>query len=238
MTNSKLLLLVGRLAAPALFLAITLSGCSGSPLSARESGALGGGALGAGLGAIVGHATGSTGAGIAIGGAVGALSGALIGNELDNQNEALAEREGKLREQDLQIARNKKLLEELRGQGVDARETRRGVVANIPDVFFEFDSARLTSDAYRVAGHVAEVVKRQPERHISVEGHTDSVGTVAYNQRLSVDRARSVADELARDGVPRRRLSVVGHGESTPIATNNTASGRQKNRRVEVVIEN
>lgn len=75
------------------------------------------------------------------------------------------------------------------------------------------------------------------ERPVRVEGHTDSIASEAYNQTLSERRAEAVADWLAAHGVDRQRLRTVGWGESRPVATNDTPSGRQQNRRVEVIIE-
>lgn len=220
------------------FLVAAALGCDNQGLRAREKGALTGAALGAGLGAIVGNQTGDTGPGVAIGAAIGALSGALIGNEIDNQDAVVDERERRVAEQEGLIEENKRLIEELRKRGTDARGTDRGVVVNLPDVLFEFDSARLTAEARKNAREIAEVVRDLEDRRVSVEGHTDSVGTIPYNQRLSQERARAVASELMANGVSKRRVSTQGFGESDPIASNKTDYGRQRNRRVEVVIEN
>ena len=217
---------------------LLFSGCENAQFGAREKGALGGAALGAGLGAIVGNQTGHAGAGVAIGSAFGAIAGGLVGNEVDKQDQASSEREVRLDQQDREIEENRRLIEQLKSRGVDVRSSSRGVVANLPDVLFEFDSAKLTMDAVGVAGEVADVVRDLRGRRISVEGHTDSVGTVAYNQKLSEERARSVADELVNHGVSGNTIRVRGFGESDPIASNNTESGRRRNRRVEVVIEN
>ncbi|MBN8549841.1 MAG: OmpA family protein [Deltaproteobacteria bacterium] len=217
---------------------LVLPACEGKELGAREKGALGGAAVGAGLGAIIGHQTGSTGAGIAIGSAFGALSGGLIGNSIDKADAASKETEARLAAQDKMLAENQQLINELRQRGADVRSTERGVVINLPDVLFQFDSARLTPDARRVARDVANAIKATPGRHIAIEGHTDSIGTIEYNQKLSEARARAVASELVTDGVARSRITARGYGESRPIASNKTESGRQRNRRVEVVIEN
>ncbi len=213
-------------------------GCENARFGSREKGALGGAALGAGLGAIVGNQSGNSGAGVAIGSAFGALAGALIGQGLDSQDAALEERRSKIDDQQRQIEENRRLIEELKAKGIDVRQTDRGVVINLPDVLFEFDKARLTRDADETVSEIAGIVKSQPGRNIVVEGHTDAVGTVAYNQRLSRDRARSVADGLTQEGVDRRKITTRGLGESQPIASNKTESGRQRNRRVEVIIEN
>lgn len=221
-----------------LLFAGLLAGCEGERLGAREKGALAGGALGAGLGAIVGNQFGSPGAGVAIGAGFGALTGGLIGNEIQGQEAALSERDARLSAQERQLEENRRLIAALRGKGADVRATDRGVVVNLPDVLFEFNSARLTGDSLRTIREIADVAHTAADRRISVEGHTDSIGSIAYNKRLSVDRARSVADELVASGVPSRGLLVRGLGESEPIASNATAAGRARNRRVEVIIEN
>ena len=81
---------------------------------------------------------------------------------------------------------------------------------------------------------MANVFQKYPDTTLSVEGHTDSIGTAAYNQSLSRRRARSVASYLEDIGVRSSRIETVGYGESQPVASNNTAEGRQLNRRVEI----
>lgn len=216
-----------------------LLGCEGAQFGAREKGALGGAALGAGLGAIVGNQVGNTGAGIAIGSAFGALSGALIGNEIDSTNAGIDEQQARLAANEKEIEENRRIIDELKSQGFDVRRTDRGVVVNLPDVLFAFDRSDLTPSARHTVRDIARAVSdNSKERDISVEGHTDSVGTPAYNKRLSEARARAVAAELSAAGISRPRLRVRGFGESQPLASNETAAGRQRNRRVEVIIEN
>ena len=217
---------------------LLLVACQGQEMKSREKGALAGGALGAGLGAIIGNQTGSTGAGIAIGSAVGALAGGVVGNEIDNQNNQLDEREARLAANQRAIEENKRIIEELKRKGADVRVTDRGVVVNLPDVLFEFGKAELKVDALRATRQIADVVKQYPQRRLSVEGHTDSIGTIQYNQRLSENRARSVVNELVAQGVSRGRVETRGFGESDPIASNRTEAGRARNRRVEVIVEN
>jgi len=217
---------------------LLLLGCEGARLNAREGGALAGAGLGAGLGAIIGNQVGNQGAAIAIGSAIGALSGGLIGNEYDAADERLSEADRRLDERDRQLQENRRIIEELRGRGADVRSTARGVVVNLPDVLFEFDSAKLTPASRQTARDIAEAVRTSPRRLISVEGHTDSIGTVEYNQRLSLARAQSVVAALNSEGISRGRVTPRGFGESNPIAANNTVAGRQRNRRVEVIIEN
>lgn len=220
--------------------AVFLAGCNG-PLrapNAREKGVLAGGALGAGLGAIVGNQVGNTGAGIAIGSAFGALSGGVIGNEIQRDSEAMAEQSDRISRNEEMLSENRRLLEELRAGGLDVRETKRGIVANLPDVLFEFGRADLTGGSRQAVGSIARVASRASGRLLSIEGHTDSVGSPDYNQRLSEQRARSVADALIARGVSESRVRTRGFGEDRPIASNSSDEGRRRNRRVEVVIEN
>lgn len=212
--------------------------CEGSRFGAREKGALGGGAAGAGLGAIIGHATGHTGEGIAIGAAAGALMGGLVGNEVDRADDQAAATNQRLDTNDELIQENQRLIEQLKRAGADVRETKRGVVVNLPDVLFQFDKDLLTRDAVVTVGDIGQALREVESRRISVEGHTDSVGTISYNQNLSERRARSVTEELVRNGISRRRLVTRGFGEGDPIASNNTELGRERNRRVEVIVEN
>src|SRR6266404_605373 len=143
-----------------------------------------------------------------------------------------------------ELVRNQQLLDELRRRHLDARETARGVVVNLPDVLFEFGRADLTRDARRTVRDIADVLHRSARgRQVSIEGHTDAIGSQSTNQRLSQARAESVADALVSDGVNRRRLHTRGFGKTRPVAPNtvrrrDNPEGRAKNRRVEVIIEN
>jgi outer membrane protein OmpA-like peptidoglycan-associated protein len=220
---------------------------SGAPFGMRKStaGALTGAVLGAGTGAIVGSHKGRAGRGALIGGGVGALGGYLMGKQIENRDSALDSEEQVILQQRQEIARNRELIEDLKRRKLDARETKRGVVVNLPDVLFEYNKASLTRDAQDKVAYIAEILEqRAPNRRVSVEGHADAIGGYAYNLRLSQNRAESVAQELADNGVRNNRLQTKGFGEKYPVAPNTRAngadnpSGRAKNRRVEVVIEN
>ena len=213
-------------------------GCSNSSIGATEYGTLGGAAAGAGLGAIIGHQSGNAGVGVAIGSAAGALGGALIGSQIDRQDDAIAQRQRRIDQQEQMIAENARLIEELRQRGIDVRDSERGIVVNLPDVLFESGQAALTGPAREVVSEIAHVIQRAPLRQLLVEGHTDSVGTIEYNYRLSDSRAREVAKALEANGIPRRMISTKALGETTPIATNRSEQGRRRNRRVEVIITN
>jgi outer membrane protein OmpA-like peptidoglycan-associated protein len=118
-----------------------------------------------------------------------------------------------------------------------AKVTETEVVIQLPgSILFDFDSANIRPDAHRALTDVTQVIKAYANRPARVEGHTDSVASDEYNQSLSERRAKSVADWLGANGVERSRLAATGYGEKKPVATNDTAAGRQLNRRVEVVI--
>jgi outer membrane protein OmpA-like peptidoglycan-associated protein len=119
---------------------------------------------------------------------------------------------------------------------LETRETERGLVVNVSDVLFDFDSANLKPGAREKVARIASILHSHPDLKIEVEGHTDSVGSDSYNQRLSERRAESVRTGLVQQGVSRDVVGTAGFGESRPVATNGTPSGRQQNRRVEIVI--
>jgi outer membrane protein OmpA-like peptidoglycan-associated protein len=168
-------------------------------------------------------------------------AGALIGDQLQGQEIKQADQQKAIDQQRAEIERNRALIEELKRSNIEARETSRGVMVNLPNVNFEFDRADLTRDGRNRVNQIASIVKREaPNRRISVEGHAsrESAAQEAYNQRLSERRANTVADELEREGVASANISARGLGTRAPIASNDSESGRQQNRRVEVIIEN
>lgn len=138
--------------------------------------------------------------------------------------------------EDYLVRDNSDLVKYLRLSGADAQATKRGVVINLPDAFFEFDRYVLTPDAIRALGEISRVLKKLPDRSVSVEGHTDYIGRVIYNKDLSLKRASAVLSELRNQGVMSREMTVKGYGEGYPIATNNSDIGRSRNRRVEIVV--
>jgi OOP family OmpA-OmpF porin len=99
-------------------------------------------------------------------------------------------------------------------------------------VTFEYNSARLTAESRPVLDEVAADLKKYPQLQIELQGHTDSVGSDAFNLRLSDQRAQSVRDYLLSQGVGTRQLDAKGYGESQPVADNTTDAGRAENRRV------
>lgn len=215
-----------------------LSACSSGSYQNTVNGAMAGAALGAGSGAIVGGSTGKAGPGIAIGAGIGALTGALAGSAVDRQAENNRQLESHVIENERRIAENRALIEELKAKGADVRGTDRGVVVNLPDVLFEFDRAELTKAAFQTIAEITAVLREVEGRSISVEGHTDSIGTVLYNKQLSEKRASAVVAELKNQGLGNKKIISRGLGEGYPVATNNSDIGRSRNRRVEIIIEN
>jgi len=110
-------------------------------------------------------------------------------------------------------------------------------IAEIPGPNFDFNKATLTAAGKGKVADAARVLKDNPTIHVEVGGHTDSIGSDAYNQRLSERRATTVAQELERDGISASRLTVRGYGERKPVADNSTDAGRARNRRVELVVD-
>lgn len=117
-----------------------------------------------------------------------------------------------------------------------AKKTERGLVITLGDVLFGTDLARLNADGMRMAQRLATVLQQNPNRTVLVEGFADSTGKTEYNQELSERRAIAVRTALLEMGVARERIAHRGYGESYPVAANDTASNRQLNRRVEIVL--
>lgn len=116
-------------------------------------------------------------------------------------------------------------------------ETERGLKLTFASkVLFDFDKTDIKESADKVLKEAVRILNSYVKQNISVEGHTDSYGSDDYNQRLSERRAESVADYLIREGVDKNRITTVGFGEKNPVATNKTSSGREQNRRVEILI--
>jgi outer membrane protein OmpA-like peptidoglycan-associated protein len=230
-----------RLSISTLLIAAVLSGCAGGEITTREKGAGIGALGGAAAGGLIGAATGHPGIGAAVGGALGLGAGALIGDQLQGQENRQKEQQKAIDQQRAELEKNRALIEELRKQNIEAKETSRGVMVNLPSVNFEFDSADLSRDGRDRVNQISSIIKRDaPNRRITVEGHAsrESAAAEAYNQRLSERRANTVADALERNGVNGRNISSQGLGTRAPVASNDTESGRQQNRRVEVIIEN
>jgi outer membrane protein OmpA-like peptidoglycan-associated protein len=121
---------------------------------------------------------------------------------------------------------------------LQARETERGIVLTLSDVFFEVDSAKLKPEGMQNLAQLAAFLNDHPDRALAIEGHTDSTGTDGYNQQLSERRAAPVQSFLVASGVSPSRVAAQGFGKRFPVASNGTASGRAMNRRVEMLVLN
>jgi outer membrane protein OmpA-like peptidoglycan-associated protein len=200
-------------AALALALTFGLSACAG--WGQREKGAVIGAGAGAAVGAAVGSQVGSTARGAIIGAAVGGAAGAVIGHQMDRQAAAL----------DREL------------EGATVSRVGEGIVVTFDGgILFDFDRAELRPEARANLQELARNLNQYTRTEVLILGHTDSVGAPSYNQGLSERRAQSAANYLMNQGIQGHRISTRGMGEHDPIATNETAEGRQLNRRVEVVI--
>jgi outer membrane protein OmpA-like peptidoglycan-associated protein len=129
----------------------------------------------------------------------------------------IAEQEGQLRE-------------------LDAKKTDRGMVITLGDVLFGVNKAQLSPGGVRNVQKLADFLKQYPQRKVLVEGHTDSTGSHSLNQALSERRANAVQTALIDMGISSDRIETRGYAEAYPVASNNTAGGRQLNRRVEIIL--
>ena len=119
---------------------------------------------------------------------------------------------------------------------LETRDTARGLIVNLSDVLFDFGQYTLRPVARERLAKISGIVLAHPGLQLEVEGHTDSVGSEEYNQQLSENRAASVRDYLVQQGVSGNNVTASGFGETTPVASNDTAADRQQNRRVELVV--
>jgi outer membrane protein OmpA-like peptidoglycan-associated protein len=134
----------------------------------------------------------------------------------------------------LSQSRNQALEAQLKA--LNAKQTNRGLVVTFGDVFFDTNQARLKANGMQEVDKLASFLKSFPQRRAMVEGYTDSVGSEGHNQALSERRADAVQHALVTRGVDTARLSTRGYGEAYAVAENDSAGGRQLNRRVEIVL--
>ena len=185
-----------------------------------RKGAIIGGVAGAIAGTIIGNnkrlgGKGSSKRGAVVGTAVGAATGAIVGAMMDKQERELRQIEG---------------IDVTRTDEDELKVTVRN------EILFDFDSAALRGSSRDELREMADVFERYGDTTIVVAGHTDSTGSASYNERLSERRASAVSSYLRNLGVRGSRLDSIGYGESRPKSSNDTASGRQRNRRVELYV--
>jgi outer membrane protein OmpA-like peptidoglycan-associated protein len=121
-------------------------------------------------------------------------------------------------------------------QVLQTRDTARGLIVSMPDVLFDFNKYTLKPEAREKLAKISGIVLAYPDLKLDVEGHTDSIGSDEYNQKLSEERASTVRGYLVSQGLKPDNISSVGLGKANPVANNGTAHGRQLNRRVEMVV--
>ncbi len=199
----------------ALFIGATvvLNGCAG--MSQQQKGAVIGATTGAAVGGVIGNQTGSTARGAIIGAVVGGAAGAVIGHQMDQQAKEL--------QQNIPGATIQRV-----GEGI--------AVTFASGILFPFNSTEILPDGRTNLQQLASSLEKYPNSDILIVGHTDSVGTDAYNNDLSQRRALAAQSYLQSLGVPATRLQATGRGESEPIQSNDTDAGRAQNRRVEIAI--
>lgn len=199
---------------------ITVSGCVTDPNTGQQK--VSRTAIGAGVGALGGLLIGGLiggGTGRIIGAGIGGLAGGAIGYTMDKQI--------------------KELRESTAGSGVDITPTDNGqaILVNLPEgVTFDVGSAALQPGFRATLDQIAQSMNQYPNSLIDVYGHTDSTGSDQFNQTLSENRARTVANYLTMQGVSAARIRSQGFGETMPVADNATEEGRRRNRRVEIKI--
>lgn len=179
-----------------------------------------GGSIGAGAGAlagaVIGEVTGdNTVKGAIIGAAVGGAAGAAIGNYMDRQAREMRK--------DLENAEVERV-----GEGIK--------ITFDSGILFEVDSYNLQEPAKENIAELSEILKKYDDTNILFGGHTDNTGSEKYNQELSEKRGKSVAEYTSFLDVDAKRMTIIGYGETEPIVSNETAAGRQQNRRVEIAI--
>lgn len=150
----------------------------------------------------------------------------------------LAREDARLARGDAEAARLKEVELKRQLDELNAKETERGIVITLGDVLFATGRSELTGGAPERLRNLAGFLSQYPDRSVVIEGHTDSVGSATANFGLSQRRADTVRSFLADQGVPANRMRTTGLGEENPVASNDSATGRQQNRRVEVIIEN
>ena len=202
------------LAAAFLAGALVLSSCGASN---AVKGAGIGAASGATIGAGIGRVLGNTAVGAVIGGVVGGTAGTLIGKKMDKQKKEL-----------------EKSLENAKVESINEGQAIR--VTFDSGILFATGKAALSDASRNSLVKLAKSLEENPQTNIQIVGHTDNTGSDRVNDPLSVNRAKSVFDYLASQGVSNKRMEYAGKGSKEPVADNTTVAGRQANRRVEVYI--
>jgi outer membrane protein OmpA-like peptidoglycan-associated protein len=241
MTTNARIVLVGAL----LALLLGLAGCAS--MNNKEKGIAIGAGSGAAIGGVIGSQSGNTAVGAIIGAAIGGVAGGLIGDYMDDQAEEI--------QRDLEGARVERIGEGIKitfDSGilfdVDRSELQPAATTNLAnlaeilnkyedtEILFDVDRSALQPEAEVNLARLAGILNKYEDTEILIEGHTDATGSAEHNLTLSHNRANSVARYLESHQVVPTRFTIMGYGESQPIADNGTSAGRAANRRVELAI--
>ena len=208
-----------KLIVSSVLLTFVLGGCAN--MTETQKGTAKGAGIGAGVGAVVGAVAGKT-KGAVIGAAVGAGVGAVAGNVWTKRQEE----------------QKRKMEEATAGTGVAVTQTEDNrLKLDIPsDISFAVGRADIQPNFRTVLNTFATSLSTTPNSNVTIIGHTDSTGTDAVNNPLSLNRAASVRDYLADRGVASSRIAIEGRGSREPIVANDTAANKAKNRRVEIFV--
>jgi len=155
-------------------------------------------------------------------------------NEIAEKQRLLDEEKRKAEERQ---AEARKKLDALQSKLINVRKDARGIILSMSDILFDVNKATLTPDLKTSLAKIAGILTVYAESNVLVEGHTDNTGSAELNQKLSEQRAGNVLQFLVEQGVAKDRLKSAGYGFTKPIGDNSTPDGRQKNRRVDLVIQ-
>lgn len=207
----ELLMLLKKPLAITIAISLTLAGCASTN---TEKGA----AIGAIAGAVLGKATANhKDKRIAWGAAIGAIAGAAVGQYMDKQEQEFRD--------------------ELAGSGIDVVREGDNIRLVMPsNVTFATSQSYISPGFHATLNDIAKVLTKFDKTLLSIEGHTDSSGSNAFNETLSTQRAQSVKDYLVNQLIIAERLKITGHGESQPLVPNDTPENKALNRRVEIQI--
>lgn len=158
------------------------------------------------------------------------------GQQVDEARRQAQEAQQRAQAAETQQQQMRQQLRDQLNQILQTRDTARGLIVSMPDVLFDTGSATLKATARERLAKVSGILIAHPDIKVEVDGYTDSTGDPMFNQKLSQDRAASVQAYMTQQGVPAGSVSIHGFGQANPIASNDTAAGRQQNRRVELVV--
>jgi len=215
MRNTRRTATIARHVPRVLLVVVVLAAGACASWSAKQKGAVIGAAAGATAGGLIGRANGSTARGAIIGAAVGGTAGAIIGHQMDQQAK------------ELQIDIPGATVERV-GEGIQ--------VTFASGLLYDFDSDAIRPAAAANLQRLATSLKKFSDTELLIVGHTDALGSTAYNQDLSARRATSASSYLSTQGIQHDRMRTTGRGELEALGTNETEAGRQVNRRIEVAI--